>query len=132
MFVCGDDSYAFHVDMVTAMAGEGLFSLFFARFAGKRVAVLSSFDIHPRRECYFTGMDPEYRETRAGRLLWLHSIYDAIDHGYETYDLGPGDFGYKMSLATGEARSHNFLVTGNNSPLDLNSIFAGYECMVPV
>ncbi len=132
MFICGDDSYAFHVDLVKAMAGEGLFSLFFARFAGQRVAVLSSFDIHPRRECYFTGMDPAYRDTRAGRLLWLYSIYDAIDNGYETYDLGPGDFGYKMSFATGEARSHNFLVTGNDSLLDLDAIFAGYECMMPV
>lgn len=132
MFVCGDDSYAFHVDMVKAMAGDGLFSLFFAHFAGKRVAVLSSFDIHPRRECYFTGMDPEYLKTRAGRLLWLYSIYDAIDNGYEIYDLGPGDFGYKMSFATGEARSHNFLVTRNDCPLDLDSIFAGYECMVLV
>lgn len=131
MFVCGD-TYDFHVEMVQAMAKEGCFALFFACFGGNRVAVLSCFDIYPRRECYFTGMNPEYRETRAGRLLWLHSIYNAIDNGFTRYDLGPGDFGYKMSFATGKTRSHNFLVYENDSPIDLDTVFSGYERMVAV
>ena len=131
MFLCGE-TYAFHVDMVRAMARQGCFGLFFARFDGRRVAVLSCFDIHPRRECYFTGMNPDYRETRAGRLLWLHSIYDAIDSGFTRYDLGPGDFGYKMSFATGQTRSHNFLLCRRGDTVDIDAVFSGYERLVIV
>ena len=130
MFI-NKDSYAFHQNMTKSMATDSLFSLFFARFEGIRIAALSCFDIYPRRECYFTGMDPEYQKTRAGRLLWLHSIYDSIDKGYDTYDLGPGDFGYKMSFATDHDRSHCFLVTRKNCPNHLDQIFSGYECMIP-
>jgi len=130
MFI-NNDSHEFHIDISKLMAEHNLFSLFFARYDGERIAVLSSFDINRRRECYFTGMNPEFQKTRAGRLLWLHSIYDAIDSGFTTYDLGPGDFGYKMSFATGEDRTHCFLVTAKDNNLDLDLLFTGYECMVP-
>ena len=78
------------------MVRQGFLTLFFARFQGKRIATHSCFDILSRREAYLIGQDPEFKNLGAGRLLFMETIYDAIDSGFDVYDLGQGWFDYKM------------------------------------
>jgi len=135
----GDDSAAicgqaadYHRKISRAMAEQGLFRLFFANYQGQRIAVHSCFDIGSRREGYITGVDPNFEELRAGRLLYIHTIYDAIDKGLTRYELGAVGFEYKMSFVKKTAAAHNFFLypVGENARLD--QIFTGFECMDPV
>ena len=124
-----DTSAGFHKYISMSMAKEGLFTLFFARYQGKRIAAHSAFDIHPRREGYLTGRDPEYSELRAGRLLYQETIYDAIDNGFDIYDLGAVDFDYKMSFTEKFTTARNFFISHKPDVFDLSKLFLGYECM---
>ena len=90
-----DRTLAFHHDVCAAYAANGMLCLFFARFRGRRVAVHSCFDIGDRREGYFTGRNPDMDHLRAGRLLYMETILDAIRRGFKTYDLGYGDVSYQ-------------------------------------
>ncbi len=129
--ICGR-SADYHRGISKKMANEGLFSLFFAGYQGKRIAVHSCFDIGGRREGYLTGRDPEFTELRAGRLLYLQTIYDAIDNGFSRYELGAVGFGYKMSFVKKTAVADNvFLYPVGDKP-DLDQMFAGFECMEPL
>lgn len=126
-----EPSRAFHEDLCLKMAAAGCFTLFFARYGGKRVAAHSCVDIGTRREGYMTGRDPVYDHTRAARLLFLETIFDAIAHGFERYDLGLGRFAYKTSFTKASSRTCNFFISPGPSPVDLAGIFLGYECMLP-
>jgi hypothetical protein len=128
--ICGS-SAGFHKNISLSMAKEGLFTLFFARYRGERIAVHSCFDIYLRREGYLTGRNPEYDELRAGRLLYLETIFDAIDNGFSIYDLGGVGFAYKMSFTKTYSISRNFFLYKTGEKPDLNKIFMGYECMEP-
>ncbi len=77
------------------------------------------------------GLDSKYHALRAGRLLYLHTIYDAIDRGLERYELGAVGFDYKMSFANNTSVAHNFFFHPSGTKPDLNRIFAGFECMEP-
>jgi len=129
--ICGA-SADFHKNISLSMAKEGHFTLFFARYKGQRIAVHSCFDIYPRREGYLTGRDPKHEDLRAGRLLYLETIYDAIDNGFSIYELGVVGFAYKMSFTKTYSISRNFFLYNSEEKPDLNKIFTGYECMEPV
>ena len=122
----------FHREICRSMRREGVLSLFFATFQGKRIAAQSCFDMHKRREAYLTGRDPEYQELRAGRLLYLETIYDAVDQGVTRYDMGALDFSYKKSFATGMSSSRSFFLFNAGGTPDLDRLFTKFECMVPV
>ena len=121
----------FHKELFQNMAGKGYVTLFFSIFLGKRIAAHSCFDIMSKREAYFTGRDPRYNDLRSGRLLYLETIYDAIENGFKVYDLGYGDDAYKMKFTKTFAHTCNFFVTSDEMSLNLDKIFMGYECMTP-
>ena len=129
--ICGNAA-DYHGKISRAMAEQGLFILFFAVYKGRRIAVHSCFDIAARREGYITGLDPEYHELRAGRLLYLHTIYDAIDRGLERYELGAVGFDYKMSFVKKTAVAHNFFLYPAGKGAMLDQVFTGFECMEPL
>lgn len=123
---------SFHRNICQGIGEEGLLSLFFATWNGRRIAAQSCLDMNLRREGYLSGRDPRYQELRAGRLLYMETIYDAIDHGFTRYDMGALDFSYKKSFATGMLSSRSFFLFNAGSPPDLERLFPGFECMVPV
>ncbi len=126
--ICGEaDNY--HRKISKAMADQGLFLLFFAIYQNKRIAVHSCFDINTRREGYVTGVDPGYHELRPGRLLYIQTIYDAIDKGLKRYELGAVGFDYKMSFVKKTAVAHNFFLYPKGKGIQLDQIFTGFECM---
>ena len=126
--VCGVAD-AFHQDLGMAMAKENMFTIFFATLNGKRIAAHTCFDINHRREFYLPGRNPKYNNTRAGSLLLLETILDAIDHGFTMYDLGVVGFPYKMDFTKSVYTTRNFFIYNNGFQPDLNKIFNGFECM---
>ena len=122
-----DSSINFHKDLCSTAAKEGYFTLFFACYQGKRIATHSCFDVLSRREGYITGRDPQYDELRASRLLYMETICDAIDKGFDIYDLGQGWFDYKMNFTKTYITTRNFFLSWNVEFPDLNKIFLGYE-----
>jgi hypothetical protein len=132
ILIRNDTSNDFHKDICWRMSSQGCFTLFFAKYHGKRVATHSCIDIQGRREGYMTGRDPLYAETRASRLLYLETIIDAIRHGFHTYDLGHGWHAYKMSFTKTDIRTMNFFISPGTAPVDLTKLFLGYECMIPM
>jgi hypothetical protein len=129
--ICGEAA-DYHRDLSRAMAGQDMFLLFFARYQGKRIAVHSCFDIGTRREGYITGVDPEFDELRAGRLLYIQTIYDAIDKSFSRYELGAVGFDYKMTFVKKTAVAHNFFLYEAGKDALLDQIFTGFECMEQV
>ncbi len=129
--ICGNAA-DYHRKISKAMARQGLFILFFAVYQGRRIAVHSCFDTGKRREGYITGVDPEFDALRAGRLLYIETIYDAIDKGLKRYELGAVGFDYKMSFVKKTAVAHNFFLYPGGKAAQLDQIFAGFECMEQV
>lgn len=126
--VCGVAD-AFQRDVGMAMAKENMFTIFFATFNGKRIAAHTCFDIGHRREFYLPGRNPEHDNTRAGILLVMETILDAIDHGFTVYDLGVVGFPYKMDFTKNVYTTRNFFIYKKGFQPDLNKIFNGFECM---
>ena len=126
--VCGVAD-AFHRDLGMAMAKEDMFTIFFATLNGKRIAAHTCFDINHRREFYLPGRNPKHDDTRAGSLLVMETILDAIDHGFKIYDLGVVGFPYKMDFTKKFYRTRNFFIYKKGFQPDLNKIFNGFECM---
>ena len=124
-----DVAVNFHKDLSKILAKHGQFTLFFACFRNKRIASHSCIDINLHREGYITGRDAKYDELRASRLLYMETIYDAIDSGFATYDLGLGWFAYKMNFTKTFSTTRNFIISGNKDLPELNKIFLGYEYM---
>ncbi len=129
--VCGEAA-DYHRKVSRGMAVQGMFVLFFTKYKDKRIAVHSCFDIGIRREGYITGLDPEFNELRAGRLLYIHTIYDAIDKGFKRYELGAVGFDYKMSFVKKASVAHNFFLYASGLDAMINQIFTGFECMEKV
>jgi Acetyltransferase (GNAT) domain len=125
----GDASLNFHRVLCRKSADLSLITLFFASCNGKRIAAHSCFDSGNLREAYYTGRDPEYNDLRAGRLLYLETIYDAIDNGFRLYDLGPGGEQYKYSISNSSALTYNFILDRTKRMTDFNKIFNGFEYM---
>ncbi len=48
----------------------------------------------------FPAYDQEYRQFSAGHLLLQHLIDQALERGFATFDLGEGDFSYKVRWST--------------------------------
>ena len=127
----GTASY-FHSALCNLLAREDRLTLFFATIGGKRIAAHSCIDISKRREGYFTGRDPEYEVLRAGRLLYMETILDAIDNGCSVYDCGYGGDNYKESFSKTFVITHNFFVTTDGKISDIEKLFPGFECMLPL
>ena len=126
--VCGVAD-AFQRDVGMAMAKENMFTIFFATLNGERIAAHTCFDIVHRREFYLPGRNPEHENTRAGSLLVMETILDAIDHGFTMYDLGVEGFPYKMDFTKSVYTTRNFFIYKNGFQPDLNKIFNSYACM---
>ena len=127
----GEASYRFHRGLCRMLASDGYHTLFFARYQGTRIASCSNIDILHRREAYKTGRDPAYDQWSASRLVIYESILDSIDKGFSHYDLGLGWYAYKMAFAKEYSTTWNFFITPGGMTLDLNGLYAGYECMIP-
>jgi hypothetical protein len=117
----------FHRELAFTMARAGQFCLFFANHKGRRIATHSCFDIDTRREGYFTGRDPTMDELRAGRLLYMETILEAIDQGLSVYDLGYGGDAYKMSFAEASASVSHFILAPAGRMPELEKLFPRYE-----
>jgi len=126
--VCGAAD-AFQRDVSMAMAKEDMFTIFFATLNGERIAAHTCFDIDRRREFYLPGRHPAYDITRAGALLALETILEAIDHGFKVYDLGVIAFPYKLDFTRNVYTARNFFIYTNGSQPDLNKIFHLFEYM---
>ncbi len=126
--VCGD-AESFHRNLGMAMAKEQMYTIFFATLNGKRIAAHTCFDIGHRREFYLPGRDPDYDNTRAGVLLVMETILDAIDCGFKVYDLGVVGFPYKMDFTDTVYTTRNFFIYKKGSQPDLEKIYNGFECM---
>jgi hypothetical protein len=133
----GSDSVAvnaltlpFHRDIALEGGRAGLFRLFFARHAGKRVAAHACFDIRGRREYFFSGRDPASEELRAGKLLIMHTVEDAVKRGFPTYDFGYGGDDYKAEFTSSFKRVKNLFLAAPGTTLDLEALFPRFEHMV--
>jgi hypothetical protein len=127
--LCNDIAAKFHEELALAMAKEGLFTIFFSTHNGKRIATHTCFDINGRREFYMPGRDKEYEKLRAGSLLVLETILDAIDNNFTFYDLGVVGFDYKRDFTKTAYTSKNYFIFKNDNKPDLDMIFNGFECM---
>ena len=125
------EAWDFHRTACMAAARAGHFTLFFAKHEGKRIASHSCLDFHPRREGWYNGRDPAQEELRAGRLLYMETISDAIEQGYAEYNMGYGGHDYKSSFTAAEEHSFNLLMHSGKRPIDFVRVFSGYESIVP-
>jgi len=117
----------FHRELGMTMARSGHFCLFFAKIDGRRIAAHSCFDLNGRREGYFTGRDPSRDELRAGRLLYMETILDAIEQGFSIYDLGYGGDAYKMSFTDTFSAVNNLILAPGEKMPTLQKVFPKYE-----
>jgi CelD/BcsL family acetyltransferase involved in cellulose biosynthesis len=122
----GAATAAYHEDLALALAGAGILRLFFARHGGARVASLACFDAGRRRECFNAGRSPAADALRAGKLLLLHAIGDAVERGLAVFDLGYGGFAYKLEL-TRQSRTVKSFLLGRGALPSPDDLFAGYE-----
>lgn len=120
----------FHHESLLSMAEAGYCRLFFARFKGKRIAGLVSFDVVNRREFYKSGRSLNYSNLRAGKLLVLFSILDAIENGFEVFDFGYGYEEYKFDFTKNYRTVTNFFLSKNKKLPDLEKLFPVYEKIV--
>ncbi|HKP97234.1 MAG TPA: GNAT family N-acetyltransferase [Fibrobacteria bacterium] len=125
------EAWNFHRALSLDAAKAGRFTLFFARFEGKRIASHSCLDFHPRREGYYNGRDPAQEELRAGRLLYMETINDAMENGFTEYNMGYGGHDYKSSFAALEEHTFNLLLHSGKRAIDFARVFSGYESIVP-
>ncbi len=129
--IVNDTTYNSQRDLCRRLSSEGCFTLFFARYQGKRIASLSCVDTQGRREALMAGRDPEYDHLSAGFLLMFESIMDAIDHGLHAFDFGMGWYAYKTRFTKTHIRTLNFFISPEASTDYLTKLFLGYECMIP-
>lgn len=122
-------SIKFHTEFCKTLSAHGHFTLFFANYNGKRIATNSCIDIFPRRESYIIGRDPNYGKLRAGSLLMMEGILDAIDNGFSTYELGGGGGSDKMKATKKYSTSRSYLLTYSSDLPEIDSIFPGYIYM---
>ncbi len=119
----------FHRELVMTLSKAGSFRLFFARQGDRRLAAHACFDIAGRREYFFGGRTLDSEELRAGKLLVMHTLLDAIDRGYKTYDFGYGGDEYKADFTKAHKHSRNVFLCKDASLFDPEGLFAKYEQM---
>ena len=122
-----DATLAFHRELSLAAAHAGVYRLFFARHEGKRIAAHVCFDIAGRREHFFSGRLLKAEELRAGKLLVMHTVLDAIRNGFTIYDFGYGGDEYKADFTKTWNPVLSFFLAKDESLLDLEKIFPKYE-----
>jgi Acetyltransferase (GNAT) domain len=122
-----DKTRGFHKELCLNMAEKGYFRLFFANYNGKRIAVLSCFDIGNRREFYYSGREMESLHLRAGKLIVLHSILDAIQNGFEIFDFGYGGDAYKFDFTKDYKTLKSFFLTKQYKIPESEKLFPMYE-----
>jgi len=120
----------FHENLSLSMARDGYFRLFFAKHNDKRIAALSSFDICKTREFYYSGRTLDYPNLRAGKLLVLYAILDAIERGFKVFDFGYGGDEYKFDFTRKYKTLKSFFLSQDNSLPDLDKLFPMYERIV--
>ncbi len=124
-----DVTRPFHFESSLKMAGSNQFTLFFAKYNGERIAAHSCFDIGKRREGYFTGRDPAKEELRAGRLLYMETILDAIEEGFMEYNFGYGGDSYKLSFTDTVGKTVHFILAENGKMPNLEKLYPKYELL---
>jgi hypothetical protein len=124
-----DLTLAFHRELSLALARAGSFRLFFATFEGKRIVAHACIDVAGRREYFFSGRDPAFEEMRAGKMLVLHTVLDAIRKGFRVYDFGYGGDDYKAEFTKTSQSVKNFFLAAQPELLALEGLFPKYECM---
>ncbi len=124
-----DATRSFHFETSLEMARLNQFTLFFAKHNGQRIAAHSCFDIGKRREGYFTGRDPEREELRAGRLLYMETILDAIEEGFIDYNFGYGGDSYKLSFTETVGKTVHFILAEKWKMPDLEKLYPKYELL---
>ncbi len=125
--MANDLTLDFQKQLCLALAKDGVFRMFFAKWKGKRIAVHVCIDAANRREYFFSGRDMEAQNLRAGKLMVMHTIEDAITSGFEIYDFGFGGDEYKADF-TKEARHVKcLLLCAEASQMKLEQIFPKFE-----
>lgn len=122
---------AFHRELCMEAARQGVFRLFFARHKGRRLVAHVCLDIGNRREYFFSGRTKDSEELRAGKLMVMHTILDAIKSGFGIYDFGYGGDEYKADF-TKTYRTARSLFLAKGAMPDLDRLFPKYECMRPI
>lgn len=125
-----DGTLAFHRELSMRMARAGVFRLFFATVNGRRLAAHACFDVGGRREYFFSGRSPEAETLRAGKLMVFHTVVDAVEKGFATYDFGYGGDEYKADFTKIHRRVKSLFLARKPELLDLEGLFTKYEQMV--
>lgn len=125
------EAWNFHRRLSLDAAKAGHFTLFFAKHGGKRIASHSCLDYFPRREGYYNGRDPSQEDLRAGRLLYMETIADAIAKGYTEYNMGYGGHDYKSSFTAEDGMTYDLLLHSGKRVIDCVRVFSGFESIVP-
>lgn len=120
---------SFHTELVLQMSKKGSFRLFFALCGGRRLAAHACFDIHGRREYFFGGRVMDADELRAGKLLVMHTILDAIERGFSLYDFGYGGDEYKADFTKDFKHAYNAFICNDSELFDPDGLFTKYEEM---
>jgi CelD/BcsL family acetyltransferase involved in cellulose biosynthesis len=89
--------------------------LFELTAAGRAIGISVRLDYGATAYFYNAGFDPEFGHVSPGIVLELASIRDAIERGLTGFDLGPGEYRYKLDLG-GERRDRHRLVASSPSP----------------
>ncbi|MDQ3000590.1 MAG: GNAT family N-acetyltransferase [Fibrobacterota bacterium] len=122
---------AFHRELCMEAARQGIFTLFFARHNGRRLVAHVCLDIGNRREYFFSGRTKDSEDLRAGKLMVMHTILDAITSGFGIYDFGYGGDEYKADF-TKTYRTALSLFLSKGAMPELDRLFPKYECMRPI
>ena len=93
-----------------AMAGIGVFRLFFMELEAKRVAAAMCFDYRGTRHLYNSGFDPGYRYYSVGLLLKALCVKDAIEEGKACFDFLRGAEPYKYDLGGKDRTIYHLVV----------------------
>ncbi len=76
-------------------------ALFVLRVGGKPVSILYCLRAGRALHAWFTAYDPAWAEHSPGLLTFVEAIRASALAGFAEMDLGPGDYQFKESLATG-------------------------------
>ncbi len=123
-----DATLPFHRELCRFAADAGILTLFFATHQGRRLVAHVCLDIGKRREYFFSGRTQGSEDLRAGKLMVMHTILDAIASGFSIYDFGYGGDEYKADFTKAQRTARSiFLAPGPELP-DLDRLFPKYEC----
>ena len=76
-------------------------AMFVLRVGGKPVSILYCLRSGQALHAWFTAYDPDWAEHSPGLLTFVEAIRASAQAGFNEMDLGPGDYQFKESLATG-------------------------------